>query len=248
MARARSPDKLRVLSPDIGDARSPRSRASSRKPDPIRRKDEAREARLSKAFEEVPRHLFFPVGVDPTTAGHEPIPLGRGRMIPSVDVVAMMLRALELDGRERVLEIGGGWGYQAALLGRLAREVVSLDVGGELVERDRSLFAERGWPNVRLVHGDAYAGCPDFGPYQAIFVSAAAPDVPSTLVDQLALGGRLVIPLGDAEAQLVERLQRRVDSFDSQTVGSCRLPMLTTPRETSSSFPWTAKRGKRTET
>ncbi|HEX6273868.1 MAG TPA: protein-L-isoaspartate O-methyltransferase [Polyangiaceae bacterium] len=247
MARARSPDETRVPSPDTADDRRPRSRTSPRKTDPGRRKVEAREALLSKALEEVPRHLFFPVGIDREIANHEPIPLGRGRVIPPVDVVAMMLRALELDGTERVLEIGGGSGYQAALLGRLARDVVSIDVDGELVKQEGSLFDGLGCPNVRLVHADAYAGWPEAGPYQAIVVSAAVPEVPSSLIDQLDFAGRLVIPLGDAEAQLVERLRKRVDGLDSQTIGPCRLHMLTTPRKTPASFPWTGQHGKQSE-
>lgn len=173
---------------------------------------------MSRAFEDVPRHLFFPAGIDPQTPDDQPVLLAEGRLIPPVDVVRMMLRALDLEGTERVLEIGGGSGYQAALLGRLAREVVSLEVDG------------------------AYAGWPEAAPYQAIVVGAAAPELPTALIDQLDLGGRLVIPLGDADAQLVERFQKRPDSLDSQTIGACRLLLLPTLHEMPSSFPWTGHR------
>jgi len=161
MATARSTERQQVASPDTGHGRPQHLRTSPRETDPNRRTIEAREARLSKALEEVPRHLFFPAGMDWQIPNDQPVPLGRGRTIPPVDVVAMMLRALELEGTERVLEIGGGSGYQAALLGRLAREVVSVDVDEELVKRARSLLGELEWPNVRLIHADAYGGWPE---------------------------------------------------------------------------------------
>jgi protein-L-isoaspartate(D-aspartate) O-methyltransferase len=241
MATARSTDTPRVVRPDTEPVRHP-SRRSPRKSEPNRRAIEARETRLSKVLEEVPRHLFFPPGVDPHTANDQPVPLGRGRSIPPVDVVSMMVRALDLDGTERVLEIGGGSGYQAALLGRLAREVVSVEVDEELVRHASCVLGGLGWPNVRLIHSDAYAGWTDAAPYQAIVVGAAAPELPPALIDQLDLGGRLVIPLGNAEAQLVERVRKRAGSLDSQTIGSCRLDVLTTPCKTPSSFPWTGPR------
>jgi len=160
-------------------------------------------------------------------------------MMPPVNVVVMMLRALELDGTERVLEIGAGSGYQAALLGRLAREVVSVEADDELVGHERALFDQLGSPNIRLIHAEAYGGYPEAAPYQAIVVGAAVSEIPSALLDQLDLGGRLVIPLGDAEAQLIEKFRKRVDGLDSQTIGPCRLHMLATPRKTQSFFPWT---------
>jgi protein-L-isoaspartate(D-aspartate) O-methyltransferase len=208
------------------------------------RSTEVQEARLSKALEEVPRHRFFPTGVDRNTPNDRTVPLGGGRIIPPVAVVAMMIRALELEGTERVLEIGSGSGYLAALLGRLAREVVSVEADDELVKHAGSLLAELGWSNVRVVHADGYGGWPEAAPYQAIVLGAAVPELPLTLVDQLDLGGRLVIPLGDAEAQLVERLRKHVDRLDSETVGSCHLDMLATARKAPSSFPWTGHHGR----
>jgi protein-L-isoaspartate(D-aspartate) O-methyltransferase len=199
-----------------------------------------RRARLSKALKDLPRHLFFPSGVNWQTPDDQSIPFGRGRVIPPVQVVAMMLGALDLEGTERVLEIGGGSGYQAALLGRLAREVVSVDDDEELVNRAASLLAELGENKVRLIHADAFAGFPEAAPYQAILVDAAVPELPATLLGQLDVGGRLVVPLGDAEAQLVERHRKeRFDSLDSRACGSCRLHLLRTPRTSPSSFPWT---------
>jgi protein-L-isoaspartate(D-aspartate) O-methyltransferase len=200
----------------------------------------AREARLSKALEEVPRHLFFPAGVDRHTPSDQPVPLGQGRIIPPVDVVAMMVRALDLEGTERVLEIGSGSGYQAALLGWLAREVVSVDSDDELVQRASWLLYKLDRTNVRVIHAEAWAGWPEAAPYQAIVVGAATSEHPLALIDQLDLGGRLVLPLGDADAQLVERLRKRIDGLDSETIGSCRLPILATPERAPSSFPWTS--------
>ena len=201
----------------------------------------SREARLLKALDEVPRKRFFPAGVDRSIPSDQPVPLGWGRTIPPVNVVATMLRALELEGTERVLEIGGASGYQAALLGRLARDVVSVEANDELVKRAMSVLGELGSTNVLLIHADAAAGWPAGAPYQAIVAGAAAPELPSALVDQLDVGGLLVIALGDSDAQLVERLRKRVDGLDSQTIGSCRLDMLEGLRPKSSSFPWTAR-------
>jgi protein-L-isoaspartate(D-aspartate) O-methyltransferase len=175
---------------------------------------------------------------------HVALPLGEGRMIPPVDVAARMLRALDLQGSERVLDIGGGSGYVAALLSRLAHEVVSVEPDEELVRRATSTLTELGVNNVRVVHAKPYEGWPEDAPYQAIIVEAAAAELPPALVEQLELGGRLVIPLGDADAQLISCLHKRVDSLDSKTIGACRLGMLPNGRRRPSFFPWVS--GRRT--
>ncbi|MFZ5896088.1 MAG: protein-L-isoaspartate O-methyltransferase family protein [Myxococcota bacterium] len=193
------------------------------------------EARLAHALREVPRGLFFthegPLSDD------QPAPLGNGRTIPPVDVVAMMIRALELTGSERVLDVGGGSGYQAALLGQLALEVYSVEADEELTQRASHMLAKLGHHNVHMIHADGSGGWPQGAPYQAIVVGAAAQHLPGALIEQLDQGGRLVIALGDSEYQLVERMRKRIDGLDSETIGTCRLDMLTM-RGPSSCFPW----------
>lgn len=194
--------------------------------------------RLAEAIGATPRAHFVPEGVRPASSDEESISLGPGRCIPPVQVVAMMVGALELNGTERVLDIGSSSGYQAAILSRLAREVVSVEVDERSAADARRALAAIGAANVRVLSGDASAGWPDAAPYQAILVGAAVSKLPSALLAQLDVGGRLVIALGDSECQLIDRLRKRVDGLDSETIGSCRLEMLDDDRPPRS-FPWT---------
>jgi protein-L-isoaspartate(D-aspartate) O-methyltransferase len=205
---------------------------------------ERREARLIATLDEIPRHLFFPEGVERGFPNDEPVPLRDGRSVPPVSVIERMLRALDLDGTERVLDVSGGSGYQAALLSCLAKEVISLESDAELANRTASLLAKLGRSNVRLVQTDGYTGWGKCAPYQAILVGAAVPELPAALVEQLDLGGRLVIALGDSETQLIERLRKRWDGIESETIGGCKLDLLPTPRRTPSTFPWASRQGR----
>jgi protein-L-isoaspartate(D-aspartate) O-methyltransferase len=200
------------------------------------------EDRVARLLVEIPRHRFFPAGIDASTPDNQAVPLGRGRILPPVDVVAMMIRALELEGTERILDVGGGTGYQAALLSHLAREVVSVEADDELVKRAASALAELGRGNVRVVQAEACTGWPEAAPYQGIMVVGAAAELPRALVEQLDLGGRLVIPLGDSEAQLIERLRKHTDSLESKTIGACRLDSLPCSQGSPWWFPWTRSR------
>lgn len=166
------------------------------------------------------------------------VALGDGRTLPPASLVATMLRALELRGTERVLEVGTGSGYQAGLLSHLAREVVSIEIDRALAESAERALATLGCSNVRLVHGDGSAGWPDGAPYQAIVVGSGAWEIPPDLIEQLDVGGRLVIPLGDEQGQLIQRLRKRADGLDSETLGACHLDMLVGEPRTPSSFPW----------
>jgi protein-L-isoaspartate(D-aspartate) O-methyltransferase len=192
-----------------------------------------------QAVRTLPRARFVPESADTSVADDQPVSLSEGRSIPPVHVVVMMLGALELKGTERVLDIGGGSGYQAAILSQLAREVISVEVDEELAAGASRTLSECGCANVRVMCGDASAGWPAAGPYQAIVVGAAAAKLPVALIEQLDLGGRLVIPLGDSDYQLVERLRKRVDGLDSETIGACRLDLLASPDRPPTSFPWT---------
>jgi protein-L-isoaspartate(D-aspartate) O-methyltransferase len=199
------------------------------------------EERLANAIRETPRHRFFPAGIDPNTPDGRAVPLPGNRSVPPLDVLETMLRALGLEGSERVLDVGGGSGYQAALLSGLAREVVSVESDGELVRRAVATLDALGRYNVRVVHANALDGFPESAPYQGILVGAAVTELPMSLIEQLDVGGRLVIALGDADAQLIERFRKRVDSLDSTTLGPCRLDMLPCAARRPSSFPWAGK-------
>jgi protein-L-isoaspartate(D-aspartate) O-methyltransferase len=152
--------------------------------------------RVANAMRSVPRHAF--VADSPLEAAYAdvPLPIGFRQTISQPTVVAIMTEALELSGRERVLEIGTGSGYQAAILGVLSREVFSVEIVAELAERASRQLAALGYLNVHVRSGDGYLGWPALAPFDRIVVTAAPPNVPQTLLDQLAEGGVLVAPVG----------------------------------------------------
>lgn len=153
-----------------------------------------------------------------------------------------LLEALALEGTERVLEVGSPSAYLAALLSHLAGEVYSVTHLPELAgERAREL-ALLGCENVNVVHADPRLGWPARAPYDAIVVGAGSSEVPVALIDQLNVGGRMVIPIGDANAQMLECLRKRTGALDSQTLGACQMEMLAGERRSPSSYPWTRPR------
>jgi protein-L-isoaspartate(D-aspartate) O-methyltransferase len=155
------------------------------------------------------------------------------------EVIAAMLGALKLGGSERVLDVGSSSAYTAALLSRLAGQVVTLETSRERAEsRSGQLAALGGCQNVEVVVGLPQAGYAALAPYQAILVGGGVGEVPHALLDQLEVEGRLVIPLGNANGQLLELLRRRPDGVISEVVCPCHLPMLAERRRRHSSFPW----------
>jgi protein-L-isoaspartate(D-aspartate) O-methyltransferase len=173
--------------------------------------------RVLAAMRQIPRHLFVPDELCSRAYEDGPLPIGAGQTISQPYVVAYMTQVLELRGGERVLEIGTGCGYQTAVLAELAREVASVEIVTSLAVRARELLGRLGYTNVRFRFGDGHVGWPEAAPFEAILVAAAPQRLPPMLLDQLALGGRLVIPLGGEEQQLllVERtphgfVQRRL--------------------------------------
>ncbi|GIX15909.1 MAG: hypothetical protein KatS3mg119_0095 [Rhodothalassiaceae bacterium] len=156
-----------------------------------------RDRRVLAAMELLPRHLFVPEAERALAYADGALPIGHGQTISQPFIVAEMLEALALKGDERVLEVGAGSGYAAALLGLLAREVVAIERIPELAARAAAVIADLGLPNVEIRCGDGTKGAPDRAPFDAILVSAGGRHLPGALVAQLAPGGRLVIPLGD---------------------------------------------------
>ncbi len=201
-------------------ADSRRDRAEERMLRLIRR--HVRDRRVLDAMRAVPRDEFVPPGVRRHAFDDSALPIGSGQTISQPLIVAMMSEAASLDGDERVLEIGTGSGYQAAVLARLAREVVTVERVGVLRRRARVTLGRLGIRNVRCRVAGAHLGAPDDAPFDAIMVTAAAPDVPETLFDQLADGGRLVIPVGQRTEQELLVVTRRGDRMRRRSLGGCR--------------------------
>ena len=170
-----------------------------------------RDARVLDAFARVPRHLFVPESLWAEADDDRPLPIGYGQTISQPFVVAYMTERLELEGRERVLEVGTGSGYQTAILATLAREVFTIEIVPELSERAHRVVVDAlGLTNVRFRVGDGALGWPEAAPFDATLVAAATPEVPDALVEQLAPGGRMILPVGEQDfAGQVLRLVRR---------------------------------------
>ena len=174
------------------------------------------------AFDEVPRHLFVPSGVRHRAYEDSALPIGNGQTISQPSVHARYLQELRLSGRERALEIGTGSAYQTVLLSRLVEQIFSIERVGALMDRSREILQRLGVRNVSLLLGDGTLGWSSYGPYDAILVSAAAPQVPQPLAEQLAEGGRLLIPLGGRDEQMLAVLTKRGPELERRDIGPVR--------------------------
>jgi protein-L-isoaspartate(D-aspartate) O-methyltransferase len=162
-----------------------------------------------RAFEQTPRHLFVPTGVRHRAYEDSALPIGNGQTISQPSIHARYLEILGLTGREKVLEVGTGSGYQTVLLAHLAAQVFSIERIASLMQGARENIARAGVRNVSLLTGDGTLGWREYAPYDAILVSAGSPTIPQPLVDQLAEGGRLLIPLGGQDVQTLVVLTRK---------------------------------------
>jgi len=175
------------------------------------------------AFGTVERERFVPAELAARAYDDVPLPIGSGQTISQPYVVAITVQALHLKGHERVLEIGTGSGYAAAILGSLVREVETVERIEELAIMAADRLARLGFSNVHVHHGDGSLGWPAGAPYEAIAVAAGAPKPPPALLEQLAIGGRLVVPHGDVDHQHLARITRRdADHFDHDDLGEVR--------------------------
>ena len=159
--------------------------------------------RILSAMRKVPRHLFLPERLRKQAYHDEPLPIGHGQTISQPYIVAYMTEQLNLDGDEHVLEIGTGSGYQAAILAELAREVYSIEIVPELGEHAKKILAQLGYKNVHMKIGDGYQGWMKYAPFDAIIVTAAPDHIPQPLIDQLKIGGKMIIPVGDFNQELI---------------------------------------------
>lgn len=179
------------------------------------------DARLLEAFRKVPRHLFVPPESQGEAYADHPLPIGSGQTISQPYIVALMTDALQLQGHERVLEIGAGSGYQTAILAELALEVYAVERLPELLQAVTARLDALGCLNVRLTAGNGTLGWPEHAPYDAILVSAAAPRVPTPLIAQLSDGGRMVLPIGTAEAQMLVAVEKRRGAIRQTEIANC---------------------------
>lgn len=186
------------------------------------RKRGIRSPRLLEVLESLPRHLFVPEDLAPHAYEDRALSIGDGQTISQPYMVASMTEALELTGSERVLEIGTGSGYQAAILAELANEVVTVERDEALGNAARERLAALGYRNIRVKIGDGTLGCADGTPFNAALVAAAAPSIPPPLVEQLAEDGRLVIPVGDSEKQMLLRIRKSAGEILEEKLFACQ--------------------------
>ena len=177
--------------------------------------------RLLAAFGKVPRHLFVPEEFRDEAYADHPLPIGAGQTISQPYIVALMVDCLGLRGHERVLEIGSGSGYQTAILAELALEVFSIERMPELLQAVQVRLSTLGYLNVHLAAGNGSLGWPEHAPFDAIIVSAAAPRMPLPLVAQLAEGGRMAIPIGILQSQMLVQAEKRRGALHQKEIASC---------------------------
>ncbi len=175
--------------------------------------------RVLSAMREIPRHLFVPEPYRSAAYQDSPLPIGQGQTISQPYIVAIMTELLAISPEDTVLEIGTGSGYQAAILGKLARAVITLERIPEVAEMAMKNLECLGISNVRVVVTDGTEGYPEKAPYDAILVTASTPEVPRPLMDQLAEGGRLVAPVGSRDLQELVRLVRKGGDFIRESYG-----------------------------
>lgn len=184
------------------------------------------DARIIGALRKVPRHLFVDPGIINRAYDDSALPIGEKQTLSQPYMAARMTEALGLTGHEKVLEVGTGSGYQTALLAELCFNVFSVEKLRVLSRKARTLLDRLDYQNIALHVGDGTIGWSEHAPYDAVLVTAGAPSAPKPLLDQLALGGRLVIPVGDEQAQTLLRVTRTQKGFKEEQLGECKFVKL----------------------
>jgi protein-L-isoaspartate(D-aspartate) O-methyltransferase len=186
--------------------------------------------RVLAAVSKVPRHLFVPEQVRSGAYGDYPLPIGHDQTISQPYIVAFMTQALKLEPGHRVLEIGTGSGYQAAILAELAKEVYTIEIVAPLADGARATLARLGYRNVHVQTGNGYLGWPEHAPFDRIMVTAAPDEVPPALIEQLQIGGRMAIPVGTViqELRILRRSQTGLETLETMPVRF--VPMVGKPK------------------
>jgi protein-L-isoaspartate(D-aspartate) O-methyltransferase len=182
--------------------------------------------RVLEAMAAVPRHEFVPLKFRNDAYSDKPLPIGEGQTISQPYMVAAMTEALDITGTERVLEVGTGSGYQAAVLSLLVSQVLTVESHTSLALAAQERLTNSGYANVHVHNGDGSAGFPDAAPYDAILVTAGAPEIPRVFATQLKEGGRLVIPVGDPDNQELVRAQMENGRLKSRVLFNCKFVLL----------------------
>ena len=182
--------------------------------------------KVISAMRNVPRHLFVSEALSDQAYGDFPLPIGEQQTISQPYIVAEMTQALELSKEDRVLEIGTGSGYQAAIIAQIAYRVYTIERIHSLLLKARSLFDGLLYHNIITRYSDGTTGWADESPFDAIIITAGAPKIPETLVNQLAMGGRMAIPVGDQYSQELIKLHRDKNGIQQTSLGGCRFVKL----------------------
>jgi protein-L-isoaspartate(D-aspartate) O-methyltransferase len=177
--------------------------------------------RVLAAMEKIPRHRFLPNPDDSAAYGDHPLSIGSGQTISQPYMVALMAECLHLEGHERVLEIGTGSGYQAAILAELSHRVYTIERFPQLAERARGILTELGYRNIEVLVGDGTLGHLEAAPYDRIIVTAAAPKIAQPWIEQLGDRGLLVVPVGDRWGQTLTVVTKRGEKLDYENMGGC---------------------------
>jgi protein-L-isoaspartate(D-aspartate) O-methyltransferase len=185
-----------------------------------------KDLRLTGAMRKVPRHLFVEEALQSQAYSDHPLPIGEKQTISQPYMVALMTEALSLTGKEKILEIGTGSGYQTAVLAELASKVFSVERIRSLAIKARKLLLELGYLNTEVKFSDGTVGWLDESPFDAIMVTAGSPEIPQPLIDQLKVGGRMAIPVGDIYAQDLIRIIKTEDGIKREDLGGCRFVKL----------------------
>lgn len=186
-----------------------------------------KDPRVLAAMRKIPRHLFLDEALWPQAYDDHPLPIGEKQTISQPYIVALMTEALRLTGKEKVLEIGSGSGYQTAILAELAEQVYTIERIPAIAKRARKTFDQLQYKNIVITIGDGSSGWKEHSPYDGIIVTAASPDTPKPLLEQLATGGRLVIPIGNEFTQeLMVYEKENGKEFKEENYGGCRFVKL----------------------
>ncbi len=186
-----------------------------------------KDEKVLEVFRKVPRHEFVPENMRRVAYDDSALPIGSGQTISQPYMVAVMTELLKLKGKENVLEVGTGSGYQAAILAELCRKAYSIERVPELSENAKNILARLGYKNIEFVYGDGSEGYPAGSPYDAIIVTAGCPDIPKPLTDQLAEGGRLILPVGERYFQTLTAATKEKGKLKiEKSIGCVFVPLI----------------------
>jgi len=177
--------------------------------------------RVLNVFRKVERHKFIPEDLRPSAYSDFPVPIGEGQTISQPYIVALMTELLDLSGKEKVLEVGTGSGYQTAILAELAKEVLSIERFENLAKRTQDTLNGLGYSNIKIKVGDGSLGWPEETPFDRIIITAASPRVPLPLSDQLKENGKLILPLGESFSQVLTLFEKKKDKLESTEICGC---------------------------